>query len=252
LSLSLGGSDCPRAIARFAPMHQGLTPEVPGQVGAPKPAPAASVGEVERKPTDHLYWARTSSANAAPPPKSISAEEAQKLAERGTAAGGSAWNTGGNTWEEKKINDWAFQTLKDDLLAKISYDLPSAAGPLPKVGDGEDVSRAHVRVLSSGVKGECTYVLSRGKQRVVFELELKIELEIEVFAGDELKTILSGKLNVPEITNDELSDAKLPSSKCTCEQSGWKPFFEQVAKLIWPSLRTQLETLVEQAKIKWR
>jgi len=231
-------------------MHHSLTPEVPLANTA---AARAEATEVQKKATDHLYWARSSSANAAPPPKSISAEEAQKLAEKSSSAGGSAWNSGGNTWEEKKINAWAIETLKQQLLPQISYDLPSAVGPLPTIPQSPEVegaSRVHARVLSADVKGECTYVLSRGKQRVVFELEFKLELEIEVFANDELKTILSGKLNIPEITNDELGDAKLPSCKCICEQAGMKPFFESVAKLSWPALRTQLEALVEESEAR--
>lgn len=38
-----------------------------------------------RAPTDHLYWARSSSQNAAPPPKKLSAEEAAKLQANSTA-----------------------------------------------------------------------------------------------------------------------------------------------------------------------
>lgn len=63
---------------------------------------------------------------------------------------------------------------------------------------------------------------------------------------------MAGKMSVPEITNDDLTESKLPSAKCTCEQAPWKSFFEQSAKASWPVLRTIFETLVEEAKAKWR
>ena len=105
-------------------------------------------------------------------------------AARGGGAGGSAWNKGGSTWEEKRINTWAHDTLKDVLLPELGYELPGASGSLPNpnlVPKGaalsEAAQRVCVRVLSAeSVTGECTYVLSRGKQRVVFELTIKLQV----------------------------------------------------------------------------
>ena len=182
----------------------------------------ADIPVPERKPTDHLYWARSESKGAAPPPKPISAEEAKQLAAASSTAGGSAWNKGGNTWEEKRINTWAHELLKETLLPELSYELPGAAGAVPKLPSGQEGDggepRVTVRVTAvDSVTGECTYVLSRGKQRVVFELTMKLVLEVELHIGGELKQILSGKLTLPELSNDDLDDAKLPGGgKCLC------------------------------------
>ena len=46
--------------------------------------------EPAKKATDHLYWARSESQGAAPPPKPISAEEAKAL--EANSAGASKWN----------------------------------------------------------------------------------------------------------------------------------------------------------------
>ena len=74
----------------------------------------------------------------------------------------------------------------------------------------------------------------------------------QLHVGSELKTILTGTLILPELANDDIDDAKMPSgSKCTCEQANWKPFFEQAAKGSWGALKTVLEALVESAKQKW-
>jgi len=178
--------------------------------------------------------------------------------EAASAAGGSVWNKGGNTWEEKKIDNWAFELLKNTLLPEMTYALPLPGIPVPALpgsagdlGDGE--RRVTTRVLScDSVSGEATYVLSRGKQRVVFELKIKLKLEMELHVGSELKSIITGTVTLPEVTNDDLSEAKMPSGvKCTCEQDGWKPFFEQAAKASWMQLKATLEVLVDNAKTKW-
>ena len=199
-----------------------LTPEVPPPVAEAETS--ATVGTVSaqpeeyaKKPTDHLYWARSSSANAAPPPKAISADEAKRLEVAASNAGGSAWNKGGNTWEEKKINQWAIDKLKEEHLPLLAYSLPSGSASLPATPtcqDMEGVSKnvtAKVRVASvDAVKGEATYVLSRGKQRVVFEIELKLSLEIEVMDGDVLKTIVTGERHGREETASQPALHALP------------------------------------------
>lgn len=207
-----------------------------------------------KAPSDHLYWARSSSINAAPPPKPISAEEAKKM--EASSSGASAWNKSGSTWEEKKIDAWAFEILQDTLVPEMAYQLPMPGVPVPalpasETGGGE--LRVSVRALScDSVSGEATYVMSRGKQKVLFELKLKIKLEMEVFVDAEMKTILTGMVTLPELSNDDLSDAKMPSGcKCTCEQTGWKPFFEQAAKASWAEVVKALEALVSNAKQKW-
>ena len=149
-----------------------------------------------------------------------------------------------------------------------------------------------VRVTQAeSVTGECTYVVSRGKQRVVFELTIKISLEMEVRVGDELRQILTGKLTMTELSNDDLEDAKMPSTaKCTCEQreyvthrmvpssllpithfsssdplicvlylrpcrlahARWLKFFEQCAKGGgWGAIKDVLGNLMQQTKAKW-
>lgn len=238
---------------------------------------------------------------------------------------GSAWNRGGNTWEEKPINTWAKELLKEDLLPALAYDLSQTGVSMPALppsesAGGESVS-VSVRVQAvDKVDGEVTYVVSRGKQRVVFELTLKLALEIEVRrrsachfggvppswvlasrrrrgvslrhahhrhsrlhagsatralslcvcvflcvsmrvfcctraqvrVGSELKQILTGKMTVNEVSNDDLDDAKMPSTtKCTCDQREWLKFFEQSAKGSWGGIKEVLGALVTQAKQKW-
>ena len=221
-------------------------------------AAAAAQEELKRKPTDHLYWAKTSSVNAAPPPKQLSEEEAKQLEASSSGAGGSAWNKGGNTWEEKKINTWVHELLQSELLPAMAYELPTASTTklpsMPADDQGVAPDGLAVRVANADkVTGDCTYVLSRGKQRVVFELELKLKLEVEVRAAGMLQTIVTGVLHVHEVTNDDLTQPKLPDAKLTCDQGAeWQSAFEYAAKQSWPSLKSVLEALVARAKEKWR
>jgi hypothetical protein len=224
----------------------------------PASSSAGAKAPVDKAPSDHLYWARSSSINAAPPPKALSAEEAKALEAASSQTGGSAWNKGGSTWEEKKINQWAIDLLTEELLPNITYELPAAGGAAaPEVPaaatEVPGVERMVVRVASVGhVKGDTTYVLSRGKQKCIFELSLKLKLEMDIYQGGELKTIVTGKVTIPEVTNDDLDEPKLPDHKCACDQTLWKPFFEKAARHVWPGVKGSLESLVEQAKAKWR
>lgn len=160
----------------------------------------------DKTASSHLYWARSQTNAAgtagAPPPKALSPEEVAALAKAEADAKGAAWNKA-STWEERGITAWASEHLRETLLPALSYEL-TAASPLPTLPSGleeaEGVTCCKVRVASvETVKGEATYFLSRGKERVVFELQLKLKLDVEAFAGEELKTILSGTINIGEV-----------------------------------------------------
>jgi hypothetical protein len=266
------------------PAYMTVEAKPSGSIRAP---PQVSGIGVDRAPSDHLYWARTKSEGAAPPPKKLSEEEASKLKEANAAASGSAWNKA-STWEEKPINTWACDFLKEQL-GELVYELPAGPPPLrqvpanlsaeaegwlaPSAGGATPELRVTARVLKAEkVSGEVTYVLSRGKQRVVFELELKLKLEMELrvvvgapsspaeeggadgaAADGELKQILSGVVMVDEVCNDDLSGDKMPACKVLCDQgAAWKRLYESCAKNAWPQIKQRLELMVGEAKQKWR
>ena len=170
------------------------------------PEAQPSMEVAPKAPTDHLYWARSSSQNAAPPPKKLSAEEAKQLEASSSAAGASAWNKSGNTWEEKPVNTWAFELLRDTLLPEMTYALPLATVPVPPLPPSEaDAASGNVsvsvRVLKAeSVTGECTYVVSRGKQRVVFELQIKLQVRACVHDPLTLALALSVSSLAPTLT----------------------------------------------------
>lgn len=212
----------------------------------------------EKAASSHLYWARNKSEEKAltGEHKPLSAEEAAAL--QAKAGAGAAWNKA-STWEEKNIATWAADAMRNEILPAVAFVL-GPEPPLPKLPDAAAAdgltasSSCKVRVTAvDTIKGDATYVLSRGKEKVLFELNMKLKLEMELLdESGTLKNILTGTLHLPEVSNDELGDAKMPSAKFSCDQAGWKPFFESAGKQGWPSVKTALETLVEQAKQKWR
>lgn len=213
----------------------------------------------ERTPASHLTWARNKSTTEPVEPKKLSEAEAAAMASQNAGAG-STWNSS-QTWEEKEITKWSKQLLREELLPTLTLSLPSEGAALPALPASHEALTAaatagslsaELRVTAvEKVDGEATHIISRGKQRVVFEFTLKLQLQLELREGDELREILSGTMTVAEVTNDELQQAKVPA-KCTCEQQGWLPFFEPAAKQCWLPLRALLCAYVEQAKTKWR
>lgn len=155
-----------------------------------------------RKPSDHLYWARTQSTATPVEIKPLDKEAAAALEQAAAAKRGAAWNAA-STWEEKDISKWAYELLSETLLPSIAADFelsPAESAKLP--AELQDLSlRCSLKVASvTSTTGDVTHVLSRGKQRVVFELTLKLLLELEIRQGNELKHILTGTLNITEVS----------------------------------------------------
>ena len=214
------------------------------------------MGDATGKRADsHLTWARSKSTTAPVEPKKLTEAEAAALETK--AGPGAGWNSA-QTWEEKDISKWSKELLQDQLLPALTLMLPSegAAMPPPPASQEALAAAAADGTLQCQLKvtavdkldGEASHIVSRGKQRVVFEFTLKLKLEVEVRVAGELHEILAGTVSMSDVTNDELQAAKMPSAKCTCEQAGYLPFFEPVVKSFWPTLRTGLSDYVEQVR----
>ena len=165
---------------------------------------------------------------------------------------GSAWNKSGSTWEEKPVNAWAYETLTESF-GQLAFDAPTAKLPKPPedYGGGEvQVSCKCEKVVS--IKGDVTYVVSRGKQRVVLELTFTIRFELEVRVDGELKQIVPGKLTATELANDDLDDDTMPDCiKVQCDSSAakWKSFFEKaVTHGGWKPVKAAINGLIDGAK----
>ena len=205
---------------------------------------------MEKTAASHLTWARSKSVAAPVEPKKLSEAEAAAAANAGPGAG---WNKA-QTWEEKDISKWSKELLKELLLEQVLQGAEGAALPAPPASQEAVAAAIAAGRLSCQLKvtavdkvdGEASHIVSRGKQRVVFDLNLKLKLEVELREAGELHEILTGSLSISDLTNDELQNAKMPPAKVTCEQAGWLPFFEPVTKSCWPVLSATLTDYVEQ------
>jgi len=204
-----------------------------------------------RAPAEHLYWARTKSEAKPVEHKPLDPAAAAALQSASQERSGAAWNKA-STWEEKDVSKWAHALLKDDLLMQLSAEFSPDASKLPgELADATELAcRAYVTSVPT-VSGDVTYIYSRGKQRVVFELKLKLKFELEVRAAGQLRQIVTGELSLPELANDDVDESKMPSPKVTCDQKPYSPLFQSGMQQCWPSLQAALRALVEQAKAKW-
>ena len=136
----------------------------------------------ERTPASHLTWARNKSTTEPVEPKKLSEAEAAAMASQNAGAG-STWNSS-QTWEEKEITKWSKQLLREELLPTLTLSLPSEGAALPALPASHEALTAaatagslsaELRVTAvEKVDGEATHIISRGKQRVVFEFTLKV------------------------------------------------------------------------------
>jgi hypothetical protein len=176
----------------------------PQQPRRSQPTSLRSHMEEQKKPSDHLYWSRTPSTTKPVEHRPLDPEAAAVLECRSRP--GASWNAAA-TWEEKDISKWVRETLGETMLP-ITLEFDASANEVyawrlcePALEPGASV-RIALRVKDVTVSGEATHVLSRGKQRVVLELGIKLKLEVEVRQGESpkgiLKQILTGILNVTE------------------------------------------------------
>ena len=136
----------------------------------------------ERTPASHLTWARSKSTTKPVEPKKLSADEAAAMASLNVGAG-STWNSS-QTWEEKEISKWSKELLREELLPSLTLSLPSEGAALPALPASQEALAAaaaagslsaQLRVTAvEKVDGEATHIISRGKQRLVFEFTLKV------------------------------------------------------------------------------
>lgn len=203
----------------------------------------------EKAPSDHLWWARNKSEAAPVEHKPLAPEEAAKIAAASANAKGSAWNAA-STWEEKDISKWAHELMKATLLPALELEL--SADELPKLAELADFSSLRLHVTEAGkCTGDATYLLSRGKERIVYELAVKVKLEMELRRDGQLVEIVTGSLAIDELSSDDASAKALPFHTAKCETGGWEKPFQQSCKALWPPLQATLASLVEQAKAKW-
>ncbi|CAN1185653.1 hypothetical protein LINPERPRIM_LOCUS38878 [Linum perenne] len=140
--------------------------------------------------SSYTYWVReaTSEAAPAPLPKKLSPQDIVSGQPKPNALG-SVWNRAG-TWEEKNLNKWASERIKELLTSVGSLDFSGGKAEISEV---------------SKCSGDAFLVTVRNKKRVGYTYELTLDIKGEWMIQEETKTI-RGHVDIPEFSYGELDD----------------------------------------------
>ncbi|XP_062115254.1 uncharacterized protein LOC133829564 isoform X2 [Humulus lupulus] len=145
--------------------------------------------------SSYTYWVRgvTEDAVPLPAPRKLSSNDilSSNAAQPPTQLG-SVWNSAG-TWEEKNLNSWATQRIKELVMTVDSLEL--SAG------------KAQISDLSKCV-GDAFLVTVRNKKRVGYTYEMTLNVKGEWIVGEEKKSI-KGYLEIPEFSFGELDELQV-------------------------------------------
>ncbi|KAK9076799.1 hypothetical protein SSX86_005133 [Deinandra increscens subsp. villosa] len=140
--------------------------------------------------SSYTYWVRDVKKDAAPLPVP------RKLTDQDLSVGsnhlGSAWNKAG-TWEEKNLNKWATDRIKELVLSVGSLEFSSGKAEIAEV---------------SRCIGDAFLVTVRNKKRVGYTYEITLKVKGEWLVGGEKKRF-SGNLDLAEFSFGELDDLQV-------------------------------------------
>ncbi|CAI0628249.1 unnamed protein product [Linum tenue] len=137
--------------------------------------------EETQQGSSYTYWVREATADAAPVPvpKKLSVEDVVSSQPKSTALG-SVWNRAG-TWEEKNLNKWASERIKELLTSVGTLDFSGGKAEIKAVSkcsgdfevrlsDTKDISQQNKQRINRDVKSFLEPVREKLLQ---FEQELK-------------------------------------------------------------------------------
>ncbi|PON36291.1 Activator of Hsp90 ATPase, N-terminal [Parasponia andersonii] len=148
--------------------------------------------EEKRETSSYRYWVRGVKEDAVPLPAPRKLSPKDVVSQPPTHHLGSVWNRAG-TWEEKNLNNWATQRIKELLMSLGSLDFSSG--------------KAQLSDLSKCV-GDAFLVTVRNKKRVGYTYELTLNVKGEWTIGVEKKSV-NGYLDIPEFSFGELDDLQV-------------------------------------------
>ncbi|KAK1289105.1 hypothetical protein QJS10_CPB18g00016 [Acorus calamus] len=192
-------------------------------------------GVAEKQASSYTYWVRESKSDAAPPPvpRKLSAEDVSKQQPLSTTLG-SVWNQAG-TWEEKNLNTWASNRIKELLASIEPLELSNGKASIT------DVSKC---------AGDAFLVTVRNKKRVGYTYELTLKFRGELSVQDK-KELVKGHIDIAEFSYGELEDLQMEvkvsnENKDLADQD--KVQIGKELKLFLPSIREKLLEFEQELK----
>ncbi|KAK6941186.1 Activator of Hsp90 ATPase, N-terminal [Dillenia turbinata] len=143
--------------------------------------------------TSYTYWVREVKSEEAAPlpvPRKLTTHDLSSCSSKPSL--GSAWNHAG-TWEEKNLNKWASDRMKELLVSMDSLEFSGGKA------DVTDVTKC---------VGDAFLVTVRNKKRVGYTYELTLKVKGEWHVGEE-KKVIKGHLDVPEFSFGELDELQI-------------------------------------------
>lgn len=155
---------------------------------------ALSTEKQNESASSYTYWVRETTQDAAPLPipKKLTSEDLNNQPQTHL---GSAWNRAG-TWEEKNLNKWANDRIKELLISMGSLEYSGGRAEIAEV---------------TRCSGDAFLVTVRNKKRVGYTYELTVKVKGEWLVGDE-KKVIKGHLDIPEFSFGELDDLQVEVS----------------------------------------
>ncbi|KAI5659077.1 hypothetical protein M9H77_27870 [Catharanthus roseus] len=155
---------------------------------------AAVSTEKQAEAPSYTYWVRGVTQDAAPlpVPKKLTPEDLSKQSNDNSTHLGSAWNRAG-TWEEKSLNKWASDRIKELLVSIGSLDFSGGKAEVSEV---------------TKCTGDAFLVTVRNKKRVGYTYELALRVKGEWLIGSEKKTV-KGHIEIEEFSLGELDDLQI-------------------------------------------
>lgn len=141
----------------------------------------------------YTYWVREVTADAAPLPlpKKLSPNDIVTSQSQPPTLG-SVWNRAG-TWEEKSLNKWATDRIKELLVSVGSLEFSGGKAEIAEV---------------SKCYGDAFLVTVRNKKRVGYTYELTLKIKGEWIVKEE-KKMVKAHLDIPEFSFGELDDLQM-------------------------------------------
>ncbi|KAG7023781.1 hypothetical protein SDJN02_14807 [Cucurbita argyrosperma subsp. argyrosperma] len=150
-----------------------------------------AVSSETQQGASYTYWVRETRKDAAPlpVPRKLSADDILASQASQPPTLGSVWNRAG-TWEEKNVNKWANDRMKELLMSVASLEFSSGKAEIV------DVSKC---------VGDAVLVTVRNKKRVGYTYELTLKIKGEWTIRQE-KKMVKGHIDVPEFSFGELDE----------------------------------------------
>ncbi|KAL9442225.1 hypothetical protein AB3S75_020688 [Citrus x aurantiifolia] len=154
---------------------------------------SAASEKQEQQGASYTYWVREATADAAPlpVPKKLSPDDILSNKSQPTTLG-SVWNRAG-TWEEKSLNKWASDRIKELLTSVGSVEFSGGKAEITEV---------------SNCVGDAFLVTVRNKKRVGYNYELTLKVRGEWNIREE-KKMVQGHMDIPEFSFGELDDLQM-------------------------------------------